>query len=231
MPLNEVTEPARLTRALDYQFKDPALLRQALTHRSARGLNNELLEFLGDAILGFVIAEELYRRFPAADEGQLTRLRASLVNKRTLAEVGRGLRLGDELKLGEGELKSGGWRRDSILANAVEAVLGAVYLDSGMDDCKRVILATFSDHLDRATPEANLKDAKTRLQEYLQGRGEPLPEYSTVDVSGAAHEQTFTVKCSVRSISDSVIAQGKSRRIAEQAAAQLMLERLKEQSS
>jgi ribonuclease-3 len=228
--LNEVTDTSRLIGALNYQFKDPTILEQALTHRSAGGFNNERLEFLGDAILGFVVADELYRRFPEADEGQLTRLRASLVNKRTLAEIGRALRLGDELKLGEGELKSGGWRRESILANALEAILGAIYLDGGMDDCKRVILTTLAAHFDSASPEANLKDAKTRLQEYLQGRGEPLPEYETVDISGAAHQQTFTVQCSVRGMSEPIIAQGNSRRIAEQAAAQAMLQRLGEQN-
>ena len=157
-----------LCRTLDYTFKQRALLHQALTHRSATGLNNERLEFLGDAILSLVIAEDLYARYPRAKEGELSRLRSSLVKGETLAELAQELSLGDYLKLGPGELKSGGFRRSSILADAFEALLGAIYLDSGLEACRRVVLRLFQDKLAQLPKPAQLKDPKSRLQEYLQ---------------------------------------------------------------
>ncbi len=209
----------------DYAFADANLKELALTHRSARKANNERLEFLGDAILGQVIAEYLYREFPDADEGQLTRTRASLVNKETLANVARDMSLGESIVLGEGELKSGGWRRDSILANTLEAVIGAVYLDAGLDVCTDYIRTWFAKYLHTADPQEARKDAKTRLQEYLQARGENLPTYTSPTVTGPAHEQSFIIECHVET-QQPVSAEGKSRRIGEQRAASLMLEQI-----
>ncbi len=208
---------------LDYRFGDPALLQQALTHRSASSENNERLEFLGDAILGQVIADYLYRHFPDADEGQLTRTRAVLVNKDTLASVARTIDLGEKIILGEGELKSGGWRRDSILSNTLEALIGAIYLDGGLDACAKQLSIWYAPTLSKIDPAQAHKDAKTQLQEYLQGRGFPLPSYVSVAVTGPAHDQSFTIECRADSISNPVTAEGKSRRIAEQRAAALML--------
>ncbi|MEW5756952.1 MAG: ribonuclease III [Pseudomonadota bacterium] len=217
-------QPDGLTRKLGYRFKDTTLLATALTHRSAGGLNNERLEFLGDAILNFLIAEYLYHRFPAYKEGQLSRLRASLVNGETLAELARDLELGEYLILGPGELKSGGFRRDSILADALEAVFGAVYLDGGMAPAKQIIMAVFADVLERMSPDLVLKDAKTRLQEYLQGRRLPLPEYELVSVEGESHDQHFVIRCRVSSIGhEEFLGEGSSRRKAEQAAAEAVL--------
>jgi ribonuclease-3 len=214
-----------VTSLSDYQFCNAALKDLALTHRSARKTNNERLEFLGDAILGHVIAEYLYREFPDADEGQLTRTRASLVNKETLAKVARDMELGEQIVLGEGELKSGGWRRDSILANTLEAVIGAVYLDAGLDVCATSIHRWFGDYLRAANPQDAHKDAKTRLQEHLQAQGLNLPKYTTTNVAGPPHEQVFTVECHVET-QPAVRAEGKSRRIGEQRAATLMLTQL-----
>ena len=166
----------RLIRQLDYHFSDPELLDSALTHRSVGSRNNERLEFLGDAVLSFVIASALYRRFPDADEGTLSRLRATLVKGETLAKLARELELGEYLRLGSGELKSGGFRRDSILADALEAVVGAVYLDGGIDEASRLVYALYANRLAAVTPGANLKDPKNRLQEYLQGRRHALPD-------------------------------------------------------
>ncbi len=217
---------SKVLRALGYAFEDGSLLTRALTHRSVGARHNERLEFLGDALLGMVVAEYLFTTFPDADEGQLTRTRATLVNRESLAEVARGLDLGDLIYLGEGELKSGGWRRDSILANAVEALLGAIYLDGGMDACRRTVLRMLETRLADIDPDSISKDAKTALQEFLQSRRHSLPEYKTMDISGPSHEQIFTVSCAVDSLPEAVVASGPTRRKAEQAAARATLQLL-----
>lgn len=210
----------KLERLLGYQFKDKELLESALTHRSVGANNNERLEFLGDSILSYVISVEIYNRFPEVDEGGLSRLRSALVKGVTLASMGRDLALGDYLQLGSGELKSGGFRRDSIIADAFEALLGAIFLDSDIETVNQLILALFADKLAAVTPETSLKDPKTRLQEQLQGDQRPLPEYEVVDVVGKAHEQKFTIRCNIDGLNHSCIGTGNSRRKAEQAAAQ-----------
>lgn len=215
---------APLQRRLGYQFQQQELLEQALTHRSCKGKHNERLEFLGDAILSFVIAEALYQNFPKTREGDLTRMRASLVKGVTLAEIAKELQLSEFLRLGPGELKSGGFRRESILADAVEAILGAIYLDGGDTVCKERILAWFGSRLTVIEPGVQ-KDSKTKLQEYLQGRKLALPHYEVTEIKGEAHDQTFTVKCSVAGLKP-VIASGSSRRKAEQDCANLVLEQL-----
>lgn len=217
----------KLERSLDYAFDDQGLLQQALTHRSAGSRNNERLEFLGDAILGGVIAAELYRRYPGAKEGELSRLRANLVRRESLAEIAQTLDLGSCLTLGTGERKSGGHRRDSILSDTVEALLGAIFLDSDFTVCQSCILRLFSARLNSLSDVASLKDAKTRLQEYLQSRHQPLPEYTVKAVSGEAHAQFFRVECVVDDIGLSPgKGQGSSRRQAEQNAAEDLLTRL-----
>ena len=215
---------ARLTKRLGYQFNNADLLLQALTHRSAKGKHNERLEFLGDSILGFVIAEALYDKFPKQSEGELTRMRSSLVKGVTLAELGRDFELGQYLVLGPGELKSGGHRRESILEDAIEAIIGAVYLDSDLNTCKQLVLNWFANRLANIEPGSAQKDPKTRLQEYLQGRKIPLPTYEVIDLQGKSHNQQFTVKCTTEAVSESVISKGTSRRKAEQAAAAQILE-------
>lgn len=215
-----------LCKKLGYQFARAELLRAALTHRSAGKDNNERLEFLGDAILSFVVADELYHRFPGAAEGQLSRLRASLVRGETLAELARECALGDTLKLGSGELKSGGFRRDSILAGALEAVIGAVYLDGGYDVCRALVLGLYGERLNGVRLDDGVKDPKTRLQEYLQARGLPLPEYRVQAVTGKAHDQHFTMECLVSGLDGPVVGTGGSRRKAEQDAARQALARL-----
>jgi ribonuclease III len=212
-----------VSATLRYQFRDPDLLRLALTHRSSSAQHNERLEFLGDALIGVLIAEALFHRFPTADEGQLTRARATLVNKESLATIARELALGPKLRLGEGEMKSGGWRRDSILANALEAIVGAIFLDGGTTACKEEILQWFESRLDQLNPAVMAKDPKTLLQEFLQSRQAPLPIYQTVEISGPPHEQRFTIACEVVGIESSVQAVGRSRRQAEQEAARLAL--------
>mgnify|MGYP000638297460 CR=1 FL=1 len=209
----------RLSKKLGYTFNNTDLLLQALTHRSAKGTHNERLEFLGDSILGFVIAEVLYQQFPSHDEGDLTRMRSSLVRGVTLAEIGRGFNLGEYLILGPGELKSGGHRRDSILEDAVEAIIGAVYLDSDNDTAKALVLSWFADRLEIIKPGNEQKDPKTRLQEYLQAKQLPLPKYDVLSIEGSAHEQLFKVSCKVTDLKNSIVGQGGSRRIAEQEAA------------
>jgi ribonuclease-3 len=213
----------RLSKNLGYTFNNTDLLLQALTHRSAKGTHNERLEFLGDSILGFVIAEVLYQQFPSHDEGDLTRMRSSLVRGVTLAEIGRGFNLGEYLILGPGELKSGGHRRDSILEDAVEAIIGAVYLDSDNDTAKTLVLSWFAERLDIIKPGNEQKDPKTRLQEYLQARKIALPLYEVIHTSGQSHNQQFTVRCTTSVINTEVITKGTSRRKAEQAAAQQVL--------
>ena len=213
----------RLSKKIGYNFNQPQLLIQALTHRSAKGQHNERLEFLGDSILGFVIAQALYEQFPNHDEGDLTRMRSSLVKGVTLAEIGRDFNVGEHLVLGPGELKSGGHRRESILEDAIEAIIGAVYLDSNMTQCKQLILAWFSQRLNAIKPGNEQKDPKTRLQEYLQGRKIPLPVYDVIDTRGQSHNQQFTVRCVTEVIQNEVVADGTSRRKAEQAAAEQVL--------
>ncbi len=214
----------QLSNKLGYQFKQPELLLQALTHRSAKGAHNERLEFLGDSILGFVIAEALFEKFPRENEGDLTRMRSSLVKGVTLAKIARNFGLGEYLILGPGELKSGGHRRDSILEDAVEAIIGAIFLDSNIENCKKLILSWFEERLSSIKPGQEQKDPKTRLQEYLQGRKIPLPLYEVIATTGQSHNQEFTVKCTTSEINTEVITKGSSRRKAEQAAASKVLE-------
>lgn len=216
-----------LLRKLGYRFKEPALLQQAITHRSVGGQHNERLEYLGDAVLGFLIAQELYQRHPRATEGELSRMRAGLVRGQTIASLATSaLDLGPFLLLGPGELKSGGVRRESILAGAFEAILGAVFLDGGVEACRELVMRLWASALAGCTPETVAKDPKTQLQEYLQARKLPLPAYQTVVVGGAEHAQTFTVSCQVDGMTEAVLGTGSSRRNAEQMAAQLALEKL-----
>ena len=215
-----------LYNKLGYEFVNADNLTLALTHRSASKKHNERLEFLGDSVLGMVIAHALYQRFPKQPEGNLTRMRASLVKGDTLAEVGKEFALGDLLKLGPGELKSGGFRRASILSDAVEAIIGAIYLESGFDVCEALILKWFKQRIEKLDPNLHLKDDKTRLQEYLQGRKMPLPVYEVVEISGKAHDQTFEVECKVEPLELESVGRGNSRRKAEQHAARLVLEKI-----
>lgn len=217
---------ADLNTFVEYRFSDQGLLQTALTHRSASHRHNERLEFLGDALLGFIIADVLYERFPAADEGGLTRARAALVNREALADIAREYGVGDMLKLGEGELKSGGWRRSSILANAVEAVTAAIYLDGGMDACRAAVLRWYEPRLAAVDPAAAPKDAKTELQEYLQARKRALPSYRTVEEVGPPHQRTFIIECQIEGYPP-VVAESSSRRSGEQDAARMALERLR----
>ncbi len=216
----------RLSRSFGHTFGDQQLLEEALTHRSAGSANNERLEFLGDAVLSFVISAELYQRFCDANEGTLSRLRAALVKGETLARLAKTIELGEHLRLGPGELKSGGFRRESILADGFEALIGAVYLDAGIEAARARILSLFDKELQGVSPSEVLKDPKTRLQEILQSRHEPLPSYSVVSVEGEAHEQTFVVDCRISGIDAPVKGKGGSRRKAEQAAAKAALEQL-----
>jgi len=211
---------------LGYRFNNVELLKTAVTHRSAGAANNERMEFLGDALLGVVISAELFRRFTTASEGQLSRLRASLVKGETLAELANNFQLGEALILGSGELKSGGFRRESILADAFEAIIGAVYLDSEMDTVSHYILNCFEEKLAQSDADTLSKDPKTRLQEHLQGRGESLPQYTVLNISGKEHNQVFEVECKIAGLSQQFVAQGSSRRKAEQAVAQSILETL-----
>ncbi|GAA3940100.1 ribonuclease III [Litoribacillus peritrichatus] len=210
-----------LDKKLGYSFKDIELLELALSHRSVGNTNNERLEFLGDSILNFVIGEDLYRRFPDIQEGHLSRLRARMVKGATLAELGLEFGLSDFMKMGAGELKSGGYRRESILADAVEAIIGAIHLENNgdMSVCKRVILAWYQSRLDKLSIKDTLKDPKTRLQEFLQSRKLALPEYEVVKVKGLSHKQTFHVECRVEGTEEVATGTGTSRRIAEQVAA------------
>ena len=216
----------KLCRKLGYEFQQPELLERALTHRSYSARNNERMEFLGDAVLGYLISDELYRQFPEASEGELSRLRASLVRGDTLASIATDLELGEYLNLGSGELKSGGHRRRSILADAFEAVIGAVYLDSNINEAGELVRRFFSERVSRLDPRTLKKDPKTRLQEFLQARGDELPEYEVIATEGKAHEQRFRVECRISGLGESVIAEGSSRRKAEQAAAEKILQTL-----
>jgi len=208
-----------LLNKLGYRYQNPDLFTQALTHRSMGGMHNERLEFLGDSILNFVIAHALYQRFPRATEGELSRSRASLVKEDTLAEVALELSLGDYLLLGSGELKSGGFRRKSILSDTLEALFGSVYLDGGLSAAEQVILHLFDTRLDNFVMSKNLKDPKSRLQELLQSRRIPLPEYKVIFIGGAPHDQHFKVECYVEGLDQPTMGEGSSRRKAEQAAA------------
>ncbi|HHT7858715.1 ribonuclease III [Pasteurella multocida] len=216
----------RLQRQIGYQFNQPALLKQALTHRSAAVKHNERLEFLGDAILNFTIAEALYHQFPKCNEGELSRMRATLVREPTLASLARQFELGDYLSLGPGELKSGGFRRESILADCVEAIIGAISLDSDLATTTKIVQHWYQAQLKQIQPGDNQKDPKTRLQEYLQGKRLPLPTYNVVEIKGEAHCQTFTVECYVKNIDRTFMGSGASRRKAEQAAAEKILQEL-----
>ena len=227
MKVDEELALARLSKKIGYQFSDKALLLQALTHRSAKGNHNERLEFLGDSILGFTIAQRLYEQFPKVNEGDLTRMRSSLVKGVTLAEVARSFELGSYLILGPGELKSGGHRRESILEDAVEAIIGAVYVDSDIETCRRLILEWFESRLAQIQPGQAQKDPKTRLQEYLQGRKIDLPLYEVIDTTGQSHNQEFTVRCTTELLEKDVVTKGSSRRKAEQSAAKQVLTLLK----
>jgi ribonuclease-3 len=215
-----------LYKKIGYTFVEPDNLKMALTHRSANKKHNERLEFLGDAILGMIIAKELFERFPAQPEGKLTRMRSNLVKGDTLAVLAREFDLGDLLLLGPGELKSGGFRRDSILADALEAIIGAIYLEGGLSQCEPIVLQWFAARLAELDPLLVSKDDKTRLQEYLQARKLPLPLYEVSEITGQSHEQIFYVECSVEGLNKPTIGKGNSRRKAEQKAARQAFEKL-----
>ena len=217
----------RLQRKIDYQFQDTWLLKQALTHRSAGHKHNERLEFLGDAILNLTIAEALFHQFPKCNEGELSRMRATLVREPTLAILARDFQLGDYLSLGQGELKSGGFRRESILADCVEALIGAISLDSSLANATEIVTRWYQPLLKDIQPGDNQKDAKTRLQEYLQGNRLPVPTYNIVNIQGEAHNQLFTVECSIQNNDRTFIGKGSSRRKAQQAASEQILQELK----
>ena len=224
--MNSQPDLDELQRRIGYQFKQPERLLLALTHRSFGNQNNERLEFLGDSIVNMVIAEHLYQHFEKAREGQLSRLRARMVKGVTLAEIGREFKLGQYLRLGSGELKSGGFRRESILADAIESIIGAIYLDSDFYTCREQVLRWFEQRLKRLDIQDTQKDPKTRLQEYLQSRQFPLPNYEVISVDGQAHNQTFHVSCALPSLDRKTNGTGSSRRIAEQEAARNALRQL-----
>lgn len=213
-----------LEKKLGYTFNDQAMLVRALTHRSAGARHNERLEFLGDSLLSMVIADALFHRFPKVNEGDMSRMRATLVREKTLAELAREFDLGEYLILGPGELKSGGFRRESILADAVEAIIGAVYLDANIEQVQTMMLGWYEDRLNGIQPGIEQKDPKTRLQELLQGKRKPLPTYTVEQVIGEAHNQKFTVHCQIEGMAQPVIGIGTSRRKAEQSAAEHALE-------
>ena len=212
---------------LGYSFSNQLLYQQALTHKSAGSQNNERLEFLGDAIANWIIADLLYLKFPQASEGDMSRLRAQLVRQESLAEIARTLDLGEQLMLGSGELKSGGYRRDSILSDALEALIAAIYLDSGsVDVCKKEVLTWFAEKLDRLSLDQEYRDYKTQLQEWLQSRHFSLPVYEILEETGADNERLFKVKCTTTALKESATAEGDSKKQAEQKAAGLVLDKL-----
>lgn len=213
-----------LAARLGHSFQQPQLLRQALTHRSHGGVNNERLEFLGDSVLNCVVADLLYRHFPRLPEGDLSRLRSHLVKEASLSELATTLDLGASLLLGEGELKSGGWRRPSVLADALEAVIGAVFLDGGFDAAAAVVEHLYESRLEGLDPKRLGKDPKTLLQEHLQGRRIALPQYAVLETHGEAHCQIFRVECSIPALGIQTHGEGGSRRAAEQLAAQAAYE-------
>jgi ribonuclease III len=220
------TATPHLKALIGYQFNSAALLSQALTHRSFAANNNERLEFLGDSVLNFIIAHQLFNRFNKLPEGDLSRLRAALVKESTLSEIALSLQVGESLKLGEGELKSEGWKRPSILADALEAIVGAVYLDGGFAAAETLVLKLYAQKLANIDPKIIDKDAKSQLQEYLQGKKIDLPDYNVVSIEGEAHAQTFKIGCVIQKLHISTVGEGTSRRIAEQQAAQLALDQL-----
>lgn len=213
-----------LQKRIGYQFKQLALLKQALTHRSYASANNERLEFLGDGVLNFIVAHQLYARFKKLSEGDLSRLRAQLVKEATLFEIAQTLKLGELLNLGEGELKSAGWRRPSILSDALEAIIGAIYLDGGFPSAEAVVLGLYAARLDNIDPTFIEKDAKSKLQEYLQSKKIDLPDYNVASIEGEAHAQTFKVSCEIQKLNITTLGEGTSRRNAEQEAAKLAIE-------
>ena len=219
---------ASLSRIIHYTFNDPSFMIMALTHRSFSSQHNERLEFLGDSVLSFLIANELYKRFPRIDEGDLSRLRAQLVKESSLSTIATSIGLGDFIRLGEGELKSAGWRRPSILADTFESIIGAVYLDGGIKPTHEFVLRFFETQLNEIDPKLIQKDPKTLLQELLQSKKSDLPIYTVVSIEGEAHSQTFTIECQIKKSNIKTQGVGNSRRIAEQEAAskayQLMLE-------
>ncbi|ACX96222.1 ribonuclease III [Halothiobacillus neapolitanus] len=221
-----VTAPEKLAQHIGITFASPELLEMALRHRSAGNMNNERLEFLGDAVLNLVIANQLYTMHSKATEGELSRWRASLVREESLAVIARELDLGSYLVLGPGELKSGGFRRDSILADALEATIGAVYLDQGFDVAQSLLVRLFERMLQDLPDAASLKDPKTRLQEWLQGSKRELPSYEVTTIRGQAHKQVFEVTCTLSDTQQTAVGRGSSRRKAEQAAAESMFEAL-----
>lgn len=225
-PLSDRREA--LQRRLGHVFNDPSLLDDALTHRSARSRHNERLEFLGDALLNFVIADALYRRYPGSAEGELSRMRAALVRAEALAELAHDLQLGELLVLGAGEVKSGGRRRGSTLGDALEALIGATWLDAGFDVARAAVLALYDTRLSVSIDRDLLKDAKTRLQEFLQARGLTLPAYTLVEESGEPHRPSFRVACGLDTPPLYAEGEGRSRRAAEQAAAAAMLDQLED---
>ena len=218
---------ASLSRIIHYTFQDASLMMMALTHRSFNAQHNERLEFLGDSILSFLVAQELYQRFPKIDEGDLSRLRAQLVKESSLSNIATAMGLGDFIQLGEGELKSAGWRRPSILADTLEAMIGAIYLDAGIEPAHQFVLRFFEKQLNEIDPKLIQKDAKTLLQELLQSQKSDLPIYTVVSIEGEAHSQSFTIECIIKKSNIKTQGIGQSRRIAEQEAAskayQLML--------
>ena len=208
---------------LGYTFKDKSLIKQALTHRSAKGENNERLEFLGDGLLNFIVAELLYMKFQQLSEGDLSRLRSQLVKESTLSDIAKKLTIGEFLLLGEGELKSAGWRRPSILADSLEAVIAAIYLDDGLDKARWFIETRFSEHIMTIDPNKIHKDDKSLLQEFLQGKKIDIPEYTVIKIDSEPHAQIFEVKCHITKLNIEEIGKGPSRKIAEQNAANLAL--------
>jgi len=219
---------ASLSRIIHYTFNDPSFMIMALTHRSFSSQHNERLEFLVDSVLSFLIANELYKRFPRIDEGDLSRLRAQLVKESSLSTIATSIGLGDFIRLGEGELKSAGWRRPSILADTFESIIGAIYLDGGIKPTHEFVLRFFETQLNEIDPKLIQKDPKTLLQELLQSKKSDLPIYTVVSIEGEAHSQTFTIECQIKKSNIKTQGVGNSRRIAEQEAAsrayQLMLE-------
>ncbi len=218
----------QLSDLFKYQFNDVSLLELALSHRSYQHNNNERLEFLGDSILNFTIAESLYQKFKTLPEGDLSRLRASLVKAESLAEVAKSIKLGDFILLGEGELKSAGWRRPSILADTFEAIIGAIYLDGGFEEARKFILNFFQTQIESIDPKRIVKDAKTTLQELLQSRKLMIPEYKVIKIEGEAHNQVFFVQCEISQLRLQTEGSGTSRKLAEQEAAMVAIEEVKQ---
>jgi len=218
----------KLFKNLGYSFKDRDLLKAALTHRSVKAANNERLEFLGDSIVNFIIAEVLYSHYAHSKEGELTRYRSLLVKGETLAALAKELEIGQYLLLGTGELKTGGRNRESILADSLEAVIAGIYHDGGMDICRQCVLSWYGSRIEQLSEIRNSQDPKTQLQEFLQSRGQGLPIYTVVVVRGKAHEQIFVVSCKIKTLDKLIQAEGSSRRRAEQQAAAMMLRELEQ---